>query len=165
LRRGYFIAGQGAAQFAAAGADDRLRDKDRQNRDEPPLTLTLAATDPANPYGAAIRWPDTPDVDSRPQRAAGARVVLHDGFLIGYLGRSGKSLTTFLHFDEPLRTQARHALARELARQASQAEPIYLHNIDGRACGDHEIAADLKSAGFIPLREGYAHRGDDERGA
>lgn len=167
LRRGYFIAGQGAAQFAAAGADDRLRDKDRATREEPASVLTLAATDPANPYGAAIRWPDTPDADSRPQRAAGARVVLYDGLLIGYLSRSGKSLTTFLPPDEPLRTQARHALAQELAEQATPAEPVYLHNIDSGACTDHEIAGDLKAAGFVSLREGYAHRGqrDEERGA
>src|SRR5204863_1242326 len=68
-RRGYFVEGLGAAQFAVPGAEDRLR----ALRESPaePLTLVLAATDPANPYGAVLPWPA-----EGPQRAAGAQVVL-----------------------------------------------------------------------------------------
>ena len=54
-------------------------------------TLVLAATDPANPYGAAVPWPELPArrrrpegavAARRPQRAAGAQVILHDGRLL-----------------------------------------------------------------------------------
>ncbi len=78
IRRGYFVAGLGATQFALSGADDRLR----ANRDasEEPQTLILAASDPANPWGAALAWPAG---DARPQRAAGAQVILRDGELVG----------------------------------------------------------------------------------
>jgi ATP-dependent Lhr-like helicase len=63
-RRGYFVEGLGAAQFAADGAVDRLRALSGESSDGPggrtPTTLLLAAADPANPYGAAIPWPDRP---------------------------------------------------------------------------------------------------------
>ena len=55
-RRGYFIEGLGAAQFGAAGAIDRLRTFSEPDESKP-LALALAATDPANPYGAALPWP------------------------------------------------------------------------------------------------------------
>ncbi|HEY5677334.1 MAG TPA: DEAD/DEAH box helicase, partial [Myxococcales bacterium] len=79
-RRGYFVAGLGGAQFAVPGAEDRLRSF-RQPAAEP-LTLVIAASDPANPYGATLPWPRKgEDGESRAQRAAGAQVVLHDGAL------------------------------------------------------------------------------------
>jgi ATP-dependent Lhr-like helicase len=63
-RRGYFVEGLGAAQFAADGAVDRLRalsgDSDQPASGRAPTTLLLAAADPANPYGAAVPWPDRP---------------------------------------------------------------------------------------------------------
>src|SRR6185436_11174826 len=84
VRRGYFVAGLGATQFALPGADDRLRAL--RDRSEAPFTTVLAATDPANPYGAALAWPERPAEDgaasARPQRAAGASVVLVDGALV-----------------------------------------------------------------------------------
>ena len=52
LRRGYFVAGLGAAQFALPGAVDRLRAA-RDVNDQP---LVLAATDPANPFGASLSY-------------------------------------------------------------------------------------------------------------
>jgi ATP-dependent Lhr-like helicase len=58
-RRGYFVAGLGAAQFALPGAVDRLRSHARADRPPDPA-LVLAATDPANVYGAALPWP-TPE--------------------------------------------------------------------------------------------------------
>lgn len=54
LRRGYFVSGLGAAQFADPIAPDRLRAVPDPNAE--PLSI-LAATDPANPWGAALRWP------------------------------------------------------------------------------------------------------------
>jgi ATP-dependent Lhr-like helicase len=80
-RRGYFVEGLGAAQFAVPGAVDRLRSP--VPADQTQTTLLLAATDPANPYGAALPWPSRP-VATRghlPGRKAGAVVVLVDGEL------------------------------------------------------------------------------------
>ncbi len=82
IRRGYFVSGLGAAQFARPGADDRLRLLRASN--DGSGVVVLAATDPANPYGASLPWPEG---EPRPQRAAGASVVLADGSLLGYLGR------------------------------------------------------------------------------
>ena len=96
-RRGWFVAGLGAAQFALPGAVDRLR-AFRAPGDEPDV-IVLAATDPAQPYGAAVSWPDGP---GRPARAAGAHVVLVDGALAVYLERGGKSLLTFDSIDAQL---------------------------------------------------------------
>ena len=67
-RRGYFVEGLGGAQFALAGAIDRLREE------SDPRLVILAATDPANPYGAALSrgrdsprcaWPGRRDVTWR----------------------------------------------------------------------------------------------------
>ena len=62
LRRGYFVAGLGATQFALPGALDllrSLRDGNRTEADEREgaEVAALAATDPANPYGATLKWP------------------------------------------------------------------------------------------------------------
>jgi ATP-dependent Lhr-like helicase len=91
VRRGYFVSGLGAAQFALPGAVDRLRSL----RDPQEITpVVLAATDPAQPFGAALPWPD-PVGAGRPSRAAGAHVVLVDGEPIAFLERGGHSLVTF----------------------------------------------------------------------
>ena len=73
VRRGYFVTGLGAAQFASPGADDRLRSC--REEDDEATPIILAATDPANPWGNALTWPATPEA-SRPQRTAGARVIV-----------------------------------------------------------------------------------------
>ncbi len=107
VRRGYFVTGLGAAQFALPGAVDRLRDHRRQGLDGVGVgaavddvdvaggesdMLLLAACDPAQPYGAALPWPTT---DGRPSRSVGAYVVLWAGRPIAYLERGAKSLTLF----------------------------------------------------------------------
>src|SRR6185437_4738354 len=73
-RRGYFVEGLGAAQFAADGAVDRLRalsgDSDQPTSGRTPTTLLLAAADPANPYGAAVPWPDRPLSHGQPANPA-----------------------------------------------------------------------------------------------
>ncbi|MCB1039577.1 MAG: DEAD/DEAH box helicase, partial [Acidimicrobiales bacterium] len=104
VRRGYFVAGLGAAQFAVPGAVDRLRSVREPRRSDalggadgrggrdPDDVVVLAATDPAQPYGAALGWPAC---DGRPSRAAGALVVLVDGEAAVYLERGGRSLLTF----------------------------------------------------------------------
>ena len=103
IRRGYFVDGLGAAQFALAGALDRLR---AVREAAEPVTAAavhlLAAADPANPYGAALAWPRRGDADRRPlQRAAGAYVVLVDGVAALYLERGGATLQTLPAADDP----------------------------------------------------------------
>ena len=104
-RRGYFVEGLGAAQFGTAGAVDRLRtfaelstgstDDDRLPSGKPDA-VTLAATDPANPFGAALPWPERETSGGhRPGRKAGALVVLVDGALTLYVERGGKTLLTW----------------------------------------------------------------------
>lgn len=107
-RRGYFVAGLGAAQFGVPGAVDRLRSFSREigdpaeaeRGDSKPSAVALAATDPASPFGAALPWPDRLAADDapsghRPGRKAGALVVLVDGDLVVYVERGGRTLLTF----------------------------------------------------------------------
>src|SRR5690606_20493907 len=95
-RRGYFINGLGAAQFSIAGTVDRLRAFSRTDDEEskgPVDVVTLAASDPANSYGAALPWPalETEGTKHRPGRKAGGLVTLVDGELILYFERGGKT--------------------------------------------------------------------------
>src|SRR5439155_2358068 len=103
IRRGYFIDGLGAAQFALAGAVERLRSAREPGRDAAERTIhLLAAADPANPYGAAIPWPRRGENDRRPfQRAAGAHVVLVDGVAVLYVDRGGGSIQVLPAADDP----------------------------------------------------------------
>ena len=158
LRRGYFVSGLGAAQFAVAGAEDRLRQTDSDSPQANPVVV-LAATDPANPYGAALDWPPAREEGMmRPQRAAGARVVLGDGHLIGYLGRTGQHLLTFLPENDPERTVQRDRLVQGLVGMACRS-PVYLTKIDGAPSGHSPLAPELLAAGFISTTRGYQHRG------
>lgn len=156
VRRGYFIAGQGAAQFAAPGAEDRLRD--RRGGEAEGDALILAATDPANPYGAALRWPTTPDDQPRPQRTAGARVVLYHGELIGFISRSGKSLQTFLPETEPERSHAIRALIEALKCDAKDYTPVHLEKIDGQTAESAPITDSFLQAGFIGQARGVIYK-------
>jgi ATP-dependent Lhr-like helicase len=167
VRRGYFVAGRGATQFALPGADDRLRAVR-----EPGLATTmhvLCATDPANPYGAALPWPaaieraaeDDATRTARPQRAAGARVLLCDGALAGWLGRNGQALLTFLPADEPMRGRVAAALAEALAALADEPprRVLLLTSIDGALGPSPALAAALAKAGFTPGDKGWMRRG------
>jgi ATP-dependent Lhr-like helicase len=93
-RRGWFVAGLGAAQFALPGAVDRLRAHRTPVPDDPGRVVVLAATDPAQPYGAALSWPEHAGA-GRPTRTAGAHVVLIDGECVVYVERNGRALLTF----------------------------------------------------------------------
>ncbi len=157
VRRGYFVAGLGAAQFAAPGADDRLRE--RRSNEEPQPALVLAANDPANPFGAALPWPErTVDEGMRPGRAAGARVILFDGQLVGYLGKTGQHLLTFLPENEPERSTARNALVEAVLRLTTSERPVFLTKIDGGSPGDSPLGQALEDAGFIATSRGMLHR-------
>jgi ATP-dependent helicase Lhr and Lhr-like helicase len=151
IRRGYAIAGLGAAQFAAPGAIDRLRGgrsrgpEGESGRD--PQVVRLAATDPAQPYGAALPWPESA---GRPARVAGAAVVLVDGVPAIYLERGGRSLLTFAPAVDPAAWLP--ALVDEVV--AGRRRKLELTRIDGVDVHDHPLRAALIDAGFL-----VGHRG------
>ncbi len=158
IRRGYFVDGLGAAQFALAGAIDRLRAAREPDAEKSRVDL-LAAADPAQAYGAALPWPRRGDDDRRPfQRAAGAHVVLVDGAAVLYVERGGKGLATFPAADDPDRASlALAALAGLLGD--GRAREIVVARVDGAPLGpDHPWRARLLDAGFVPGYRGLALR-------
>jgi ATP-dependent Lhr-like helicase len=158
-RRGYFVAGLGGAQFAVPGAEERLRSMRERVEADGGSTLVLAATDPANPYGATLPWPAR-NGDSRAQRAAGAQVVLHQGDLIAWLGRGEHDLHTFLPAEEPARTRAARALAQALAGlvDSGQRRALLIERVDGEDVASSPMSAHFKSAGFTAGARGYLKR-------
>ena len=154
VRRGYFVAGVGAAQFAVPAALDQLRAL-RDDR-ERPEALLLAAADPASPYGAALRWPAPRGGELRPGRAAGAHVVLVDGALAAWMGRGGRQLLTWLPEDEPERGKVAKAVASRLAALAERRRAgLLVAELDGGDPTAHPLARHLADAGFLPSAHGY----------
>lgn len=151
VRRGYFVAERGATQFALPGAESRLRAP--RSREEEPRTLVLAATDPANPWGALLPWPKDPDGGGQSprgaQRVPGAMVVLRDGMLVGWIGRGGGNLTTFLPSEEPERSHAIAALARALiGLRGRKGRHVVLAAIDGIPSPQSPLAQAFGAHGF-----------------
>jgi ATP-dependent helicase Lhr and Lhr-like helicase len=155
VRRGYFVEGMGGAQFALAGAVDRLRSMRREagaTSSRAPKTVLLAAADPANPYGAALAWPrDEARHQRSPSRAAGAYVVLHDGELVLYLERGGRSLLTFAPFDDDAVAAAAVAALRALLTDG-RLRRLQLERLDGAAISASAQQERLTELGF---RQGY----------
>ncbi len=149
VRRGYFIAGLGAAQFAHPGAVDRLRSV-REPGDDPEA-ITLAAADPAQPYGAALPWPES---GGHPSRTAGAYVVLADGTPAAFLERGAKTLVTFGAADPSAWVDAIAALAKD-----GRVRRIELRQIDGVPSVEHRAADALRDAGFVDGYRGLTLRG------
>jgi ATP-dependent Lhr-like helicase len=147
VRRGYFVAGLGATQFATAGALDLLR----SFRDEPeePQTVMLAATDPANPYGALVKWP-APGL----MRSAGASVILVNGALACYVSRGEKELRVFLPDDEPSRSM----VAKEIAKTLGSLVDSGLRRALLFTEVDDAILPFLMEAGFKRVSKGYQKR-------
>ncbi|HEX2737964.1 MAG TPA: DEAD/DEAH box helicase, partial [Acidimicrobiia bacterium] len=153
-RRGYFVAGQGAAQFALPGAVERLRaDREIESPVRGDDALVLAATDPAQPYGAALPWPDT---DARPARAAGASVVLRAGSAVAYIERGAKHLLTF-GADAIADPSWVDAVAR-LVKQGRLAK-LELQRVDGGPARESPLAEPLRAAGFVDGYRGLVLRG------
>ncbi len=125
-RRGYFVEGLGGAQFALPGAVERLR-AGREAQGEPPLVLS--AVDPAQPYGAALPWPRRDGEARRPQRVAGAYVVLAGAEPVLYVERSGKAALTFAAPADPRVRAAFEALAEHV--RAGRIKRVALERIDG----------------------------------
>ena len=147
VRRGYFVAGLGAAQFALPGAVDRLRAERAGDvfGAHTAHTLVLAATDPAQPYGAALPWPTT---SLRPARAVGALVILHDGFAVAFIERNGRSVITFT---------VDHAtwVAALVERQAGgRVKRVEVTKIDAMPVREHPAAPVLRAAGFVDSYRG-----------
>ncbi|QMU96219.1 ATP-dependent helicase [Microbacterium esteraromaticum] len=154
-RRGYVIEKLGAAQFAASTTVDRLRTFAGLS-DPPPLkTVTLAATDPANPYGAALAWPRLESVSHRPGRKAGGLVVLVDGALVLYLERGGRTVLAFDDDPDVLRAAAADLVATSRARRL---ETLTVEKINGDGVYGTPFALALQEAGFVATPRGYALR-------
>jgi ATP-dependent helicase Lhr and Lhr-like helicase len=144
-RRGYFVEGLGGAQFALPGAVERLR---AQRVDDDGAPLVLAAVDPAQAYGAALPWPKrSGEAEARrPQRVAGAQVVLVGAEPVVYLERSGKGLLTLVEQDDPRLQPALEALADHV--RAGRVRRIGIERVDGEPVAGSPLAAVLIELGF-----------------
>jgi ATP-dependent Lhr-like helicase len=193
-RRGYFVAGLGAAQFALPGAVDRLRalaelpsgslaadppqnppiggslgsfaggmppragrNAARPRQEEPAArAVVLAATDPANPYGAALGWPERENASGhRPGRKAGALVVLVDGRLVVYVERGGRTVLSFTD-DPDLLQPAVDALA--LAIRDGHLGKLSVETADGEQVRHTSFGDALAKAGFHATPRGLRLR-------
>ncbi|WP_127130794.1 ATP-dependent helicase [Georgenia sp. SYP-B2076] len=169
VRRGYLVEGLGAAQFALPEVVDRLRGDAaslaaRREREQAPGSGAaprvdlLAATDPANPYGAALGWPPTTAGEGhRPGRKAGAVVVLADGALVLYVEKGGRSLLSFTE-DAALLEPATAALGGAAATGALGA--LTVQRLDGAPALEARgaLRQGLEAAGFGPTPRGLRLR-------
>ena len=150
-RRGYFVDGLGAAQFALPGAVDRLRAARDLATDDGPLVHVLAAADPAQPYGAALPWPRRNDEERLPlQRAAGAYVVLVDGKAVLYVERGGRSLLTLPAGDDAEVAPAAVAALPRLLAPAGPMRELAIERVDRLPPSESGLADALRALGFRP---------------
>ncbi len=168
VRRGYFAADLGATQFAQPAAVDLLRSlrpgEHNGSAEEGREAVMLAATDPANPYGALLRWPAAPEEGSSLTRSVGARVVLVDGALTAYLRRGNPNVQVMLPEEEPARGNAMRAMAEFLVQTVQRAEVeggdrvrggMLITSINGVPVAEHPIARALLDAGFQAAPMGF----------
>jgi ATP-dependent Lhr-like helicase len=146
VRRGYFVQGLGASQFADPGAVDRLRAL-RQPDPDVPAAVVLAASDPANPYGAALPWPRSAAA-ARPSRSAGQHLVLVDGGLAALVMRNGAAVAALLPDAEPERERAARATATALAGWARRTGRTILGWESAPPLARSPLAPFLSAAGF-----------------
>jgi len=140
-RRGYFVEGLGGAQFALPGAVGRLRSAEGGES----AVQMLAATDPANPYGATLEWP--PASTGRLARVAGAYVVLVDGRLVAFAEGGGRTLRR-------LEPEADEQVAAALAGLAQRSRRFTVATVDGEPVSKSSFAAVLAEHGFAPTARG-----------
>jgi ATP-dependent Lhr-like helicase len=163
VRRGYFISGLGAAQFAMPAALDLLRSL----RDTPEAfkAVVVSATDPASPYGSLVKWPAPAwteaaenDGGRGPTRTAGALVILVDGYAGAYLRRGERELLLLMPSAEPTRSHATHAVARALVQLSASREEgrrgMLLADIDGLPASAHPAARIFVKEGFLATAMG-----------
>lgn len=157
-RRGHFVEGLGAAQFATAGAVDRLRAL--REPGETPRTRLLAATDPANPYGAALPWPEG-TAGRKPARMAGAVAILVDGSLAAWMGKTERRLLTFVG---QVKNRSATAVTREIASAlaasvgAKRRRALLIGEVDGQPAAESSMADAFRGAGFIATSRGLLKR-------
>jgi ATP-dependent Lhr-like helicase len=146
-RRGYFVEGLGAAQFALPAAIERLRGL---RSDEPAGPLVLAATDPANPYGASLPWPRREEESGRrPARVPGAYVVTLDSEPVLYVERGGKGLLPLREPVEPEAPWLREALETLAdAARAGRIPRLGVERFDGEPVIGSPVGALLIELGF-----------------
>jgi ATP-dependent helicase Lhr and Lhr-like helicase len=142
-RRGYFVEGLGGAQFALPGAVERLRSQ-RAEEEAPPMVL--AATDPAQPYGAALPWPKRDDEARRPQRVAGAYVVLAGAEPVVYVERGGKGIAILVEPDDARIRPSLEALARFVT--SGRGRKLSLERVDGEPVVGSRWETQLIDLGF-----------------
>jgi ATP-dependent Lhr-like helicase len=161
IRRGYFVDGLGAAQFALAGALDRLRAvRDGADPPDEGAVHVLAASDPANPYGAALAWPRRGETDRRPyQRASVAYVVLIDGIAALYLDRGGSSLQVLPAADDPGVAVVAGRALRSLVVDGRFRE-LVIRKVDGDDVATSGFRSTLLEAGFVAGYRGLLLRAD-----
>ena len=141
-RRGYFVEGLGGAQFALAGAVERLRELRESDGSD---ALVLAAADPAQPYGAALPWPKR--AGARAARVAGAHVVLLGGEAALFVERGGRSL---IPLRDPEDVWLRDALTALVAHvRQGGAKRLAVERFDGVPVTESEVLPLLLSAGFL----------------
>ena len=157
IRRGYFVEGLGAAQFALPGAVERLRS--HREPEAVPLVHLLAATDPANPFGAGLPWPRRPDGDKRPpSRTAGAYVAIVGGEAVLYVERGGTACQALPAAGDPsVAALAVRSLA-ELAADGRVRE-VVVTRVDGRPVADSPMREAFVAVGFTPGYRGLTLRG------
>lgn len=153
IRRGYFVAGLGATQFALPGALDLLRSLREPSAasEEDVQVAVLSATDPANPYGATLKLPRSGT--RSPARIVGATVILTDGAFAAWLARGDRQLVTALPESEPERSKRARAISQVLidrARTGGDApRGMLIEEIDGLPPSAHPLAPFLIDAGFV----------------
>jgi ATP-dependent Lhr-like helicase len=161
IRRGYFVAGLGATQFALPAAVDLLRSLRNGPPLEKPEMVALAATDPANLYGSVLRWPGAGEeaAESAPRlltRSAAASVVLRNGELVAYLRRNQPNLQVWVPSEEPERSTTARDLSlflatlaqEEMQRREDLRGGMLISAINGQPAGQHFLARFLQDAGF-----------------
>jgi ATP-dependent Lhr-like helicase len=163
IRRGYFAADLGATQFALPAAVDLLRSLRAPVQDGTHEVLMLAATDPANPYGALLRWPAASEDGGSLTRSVGARVVLVDGALTVYMRRGNPNIQVLLPEEEPACLQVARALAEFLAARVQRTEnpegrgrsSMLIASVNGVPVAEHPLAKFLLDAGFQAAPMGF----------
>ena len=162
VRRGYFAADLGATQFAMPAAVDLLRSLRAEREGERREMLMLAATDPANPYGALLRWPAGGDAASFPDpqcRRASRSVRWGAG---GVSAAGNPNVQVFLPEEEPGRGQVARALAEFLvatcagtAKRTAGRAGLLIATVNGVAVGASAMARALLDAGFVAGAKGF----------
>jgi len=166
IRRGMFVAGLGAAQFAMPSAVDMLRSL--RNEPTEPESIVLAASDTANPYGSVLPWTKISDEEEKSAphamaRVSGASVVLVNGQLAAFLRRKNPAIKVFLPEAEPERSHFAAKLARQLGelavkRQQGRRSGLLIAKINEIPARQHALASFLEEAGFSDSAGGFYMR-------